>query len=514
VVRPTGTSRWPFRGPGPWLGAAIVVALVVATVVGGTDDPSAAQFGTATSTIPLPSPTTLVPPVDPQGRIAYVTPAGDVTVANSNGTNPLVIGSGAVANSLGLAPLAWSPDGALVAYVRQDGDLVLASADGTAPPIIAATDAVVQPQTNEDVLSFDVTGRGVAYLEKGPGAVAIAAVAVYDGPDTGTIIPLTDPTTRVPVEFQFSPLDPYLYLQSQDAQTGQNLSVAVVDPLNHQPFGLPLTLDEPAFAPDGAFLYGVARTATGDQLVQLDANTAVTGILQNQDRICHPAASPDGTKVVYGAGPDCSQVWVIDSDGTKPKEVARSAGGRVGFTQGDFSWSFDGAVVSHAACRHDNGTSGPIHCDGPYIDIEMSNGKVTTGAAAGSVAREFRPLIKPLKVSVAITGPLKYSGAMLVPPEPSAKLLQTPTNPIVSATLVDQSDPSRIFDVKFLATNNSTYVVGRVHVSDPSKHFDQDMMVFGQVAIQSYRRALFRGIWLQTSQMPFTTGSIDLSIYR
>jgi len=248
--------------------------------------------------------------------------------------------------------------------------------------------------------------------------------------------------------------------------------------------------------------------------VQFDASTGVAGTLQDQDRICHPEASPDATKVVYAAGKDCSEVWIIDADGTHPKEVARSGGGRVGFSVGDFSWSLDGSVVSHAACQYVSGDSGKIRCGGPYVDVQVSNGRVRRRAEAASVVREYRPLIKPLKVSVTIAGPVDYSGAMLVPAQPAGKLLQAPTSATVTATLTDQNDPDRIFDLKVLATPNSTYVVGTLHVTDPKKHFDEQFMVFGQVAIQSYRRALMRGIWIQTSSMPFTSGRVDLSIYR
>ncbi len=515
MVRPDGTVRRRWRALLPWIGAGAVVALVTAALIAGTGDPSAAQFGeSATSTVPYGPPTTLAAVANPAGRVAYATPSGQVVVANSDGSDPVVVGSGAVANAEGLAPLAWSPDGGLVAYVRNDGALVLASADNSQAPIIAARDALVAPASNPDILSFDVTGRGVAYLERGPTGVPIASVAVYDGPSKGTIIPLTDPSQRYPIEFQFSPLDPYLYLESEDAQTGANLSIAVVDPFNHQPFGLPLSVDDPSFAPDGAFVYGVAHSAAGDQLAQLNANTGEVDTLQSQDRICNPAASPDGTKVVYGAGPDCSQVWLINSDGTKPTELVKSAGGRLGFSVGDFSWSLDGTVVSHAACEHQSGRSGPITCSGPYLDIAVPGGHITRGAVATSVVREFRPLIKPLKVKVSVTGPLTYTGSMLVPAQPTGKLLQQPTNPVVEANLVDQNNADRVYDIKFLATANSTYVVGRVHLTDPTQHFDQDLFVFGQVAVQSYRLALLRGIWIQTSSMPFTSGRIDLSIYR
>ncbi len=38
--------------------------------------------------------------------------------------------------------------------------------------------------------------------------------------------------------------------------------------------------------------------------------------------------------------------------------------------------------------------------------------------------------------------------------------------------------------------------------------------VIGSIVVQSYRYATLRGIWLQTSSMPFQSGRIDVTLYR
>jgi hypothetical protein len=495
----------------------VVGVLVVATIIGGgAADPSDAQLGGVTSSTIArnPVPTTPAPSLTSAGRLAYVTPTGEVVVADSDGSSPVTIGTGAVADANGLAPIAWSGGGDLVAYVRNDGALVLASADASEAPIVAATDAVVSAQAQERILSFDSTGTGVAYLEAGVNGTSQAAVAVYDGPSSGTITPMTDPATRIPTAFEFSPMDPALFLQSLDADTGANLPLAFVDPFSRTPFSASIGVDDPAFAPDGAFVYGVISSGL-DQLARVDIQTAQVEFIRNQEQICHPQPSPDGTKVAYGAGRVCNELWVVNADGTDPEMVARVVGQGNTFAVGSFSWSLDGATVTHAACNRTTG--GKVTCAGPYVDIDVASGKVTRRAVAGAVEREFRPLIKPLKVKVKISGPLRYDGGMVVPTgsdNEAPQLTQLPRDAIVKVKAVDERDQRRSFDLELLTTQDSRYMTGTVHVVDPEAKFDQDITIFGQILAQSARYAVFRGIWVRTSSMPLKSGRIDLTVYR
>jgi hypothetical protein len=492
-----------------------VVAVVLALFVDGSTPMAGAQnlFGLTTTTRSGSTTTIDIAhiPVQP-GRVAYVTPSGDVVVAQSDGSLPLVIGHGAVTTSSGLAPLAWSPDGGTVAYVRNDKALVLASADNSAPPQIAATDAIVTPFATEDLLSFVVTGQAISYLRAAPGGRSVAAVVFIDGLNKGRTIDLTDPATRVPTAFQFSPLDPYLYLQSADVETLNNFTTAVVDPIQATPFSTPYSIDDPAFAPDSAYAYGVMTVGGAQQLIRIDAVTAAFVALRDQDRICKPMPSPDGKKIVYGAGPNCGQVWVIDSDGSHPHEIASSVGGNSSFAAGAFSWSLDQKIVSHANCK---GLQRGAYCGGAYWDIPINGKGITQRALASSVRREIRPLIKPIKASIDITGPFEYSAKMLLSADVVTPILRRiPTGQAGSAEGVDQSDTTRRLAINFLQSTNNRFLVATVQIEDPKAKVDRTFTVLGSLVLQSYRYVILKGIWLKTTSMPFQSGRFSLTLYR
>jgi len=489
--------------------AALVVVAVTAVLLGalpaGAQD-GAAQDGGRTTTTARGA--TSAPADRRPGRVAYATPSGDVVVAQSDGTGAVTIGRGAVANAVGLAPLAWSPGGSQVAYVRNDGALVLAAANGSGEEIVAR-DAVVPPEAGENLLSFDITGVSIAYLAKGPNDVARAMLAFVDGrPDPPQA--LSDPATRIPLELQFSPLDPYLYLRSADVETGKELTIAVVEPFSGQPTSSPFSVDDPAFAPDGKYFYAVVSAKSKEQLVRLDVTTARTAILATHDRICRPSPSPDGKQVVFAAGPECGEVWVIGEDGRGERQVAEAVGSNT-FQNGNFTWALDGSVVSHAACRS---LQEGVRCGGPYLDIAVRDGKLTRRAEAGSVRREQRPLIKALKVKVDLTGPVEYHGRLLVSARKSvAELLDRPRSANLEARVADDRDPSRVFSLKVVVGKGSGWVTGTLRVQDPSG-VDETVTFIGSALLQSYRFARIRGIWMQTASMPMTTGNLDLVVYR
>ncbi len=355
------------------------MAVLLAVCVDGSTPSAGAQnlFGLTTTTRPKSSTTLDLSEVPARpGRVAYVTPSGEVIVAQSDGTQPLVVGEGAVQTpTSGLAPLAWSPDGGKIAYIRNDHALVLASSDNSELPQVVATDAIVTPFATEDLLSFLVTGQAIAYLREASGGRSVAAVTFFDGENTGSTVDLTDPATRVPTAFQFSPIDPYLYLQSADVETLKDFTTAVVDPIQATPFSTPYSVDDPAFAPDSAYAYGVMTVGSSQQLVRVDAVTADFVSIRDQDRICKPMPSPDGKKVVYAAGPNCGEIWTINSDGSNPREVASTVGGSSSFAAGAFTWSLDGSVVSHAACK---GLQHGAACGGAYWDIPINGKRITS----------------------------------------------------------------------------------------------------------------------------------------
>ena len=487
--------------------------LVAVTAVVGVTTPTGAQVGPTTPASPTVTPTTTprsgsAGATASPGRIAWVTPTGDVVVAESDGSSPVTIGSGAAANAVGLSPLAWSPGGSQVAYVRTDGALVLASASGQGEPQIVATDAVVPPGAGENLLSFDITGASIAYVARGANGVAQAMLAFYDGrPDPPR--PLSDPSARVPLEIQYSPLDPYLYLRSADVETGRELTIAVVEPFTGVSTPSPYSVDDPVFAPDGKVLYGVVTALGEQQLARLDSTTGRVAVLTQHERVCKPSPSPDGALVAFGAGPQCDELWVIAGDGTDERLVTDAVAGT--FAEGVISWSLDGATVSHAACQALE--EGRVTCGGEYLDIAVKGGKITNRALAGSVRREQRPLIKALKVKIDMTGPLEYHDRLLVSRQSVGQLLENPSETALEARGADERAPRRIFSLRVVVAKEAAWIMGTLRVQDPSG-FDQTVTFIGSALVQSYRYATVRGIWVQSTSMPMKTGRLDLVVYR
>ena len=495
--------------------AGLVALVLIASGLGGSG--AVPQLGAQTSptavtpnsAVPGGPTTTIKKSTVRPGRVAYATPGGDVVVAESDGSTPLVIGTDAATNRVGLAPLAWSPAGDVVAYVRGDKALVLASTDNSDPPRVVATDAIVPPDADESILSFDVTGSSIAYIAETDQGDA-AKLVTFDGEGKDKpAISLSDPVNRVPLELQYSPLDPFLLLRSADPETGREFTIALVEPSGGTPFASPFTADDPAFAPDGSAVYGVVVKGIS-QIIRIDTATGRTSLVHDQDRICNPRPSPDGTKLVYAAGPTCSEVWTISSDGNDAKKIADHVGGTSTFSTGMFSWSLDGKLISHAACKGDGATA---TCSGAYWDIPTDGRKVVSRAVAGSVVREYRALIKAIKVKIEITGPVTFSDRLLVSAKSTGSLLQVDDAGTADVSAVDQRDARRSFSLKLVKGADSRWIEGSVRVQDPSG-FDQTFTILGSILVSSYRAASLRSIYLQTTSFPFKTGRLDLTVYR
>ena len=87
--------------------------------------------------------------------------------------------------------------------------------------------------------------------------------------------------------------------------------------------------------------------------------------------------------------------------------------------------------MTHASCK---GLEKGASCGGAYWDIRVDGSGVKARAQASSVVREFRPLIKPIKVSVDITGPIEYQGKMLVSADGSVgNLMSKPRDVLLEA---------------------------------------------------------------------------------
>lgn len=308
--------------------ASLVAIVGSVTVIGGAGAQTGSGSGTTTTTTTAAgsnrSSTTTTPELGPKarpGRVAYVTLAGELVIASSDGSNPKVMGTGAVANKAGLAPIAWSTDDARIAYVRNDRKLAIVTiSDGSVAEI--DDNVVVPPNADENIIGFDITGKFVVYVsEVAPGRYAVKT-ADFTGGGFPVLRQLTDPAARTIISVRFSPLDPILYVQSADVETGQEFTIAGLNPIEGTIVSGPVSLADPVISPDGASAFGVYKNQGGggvDQLIRVDIVGLVLTPIVDHDRICTPAVNYTSNKVVFGAGEDCREVWIVDGDGQNEK---------------------------------------------------------------------------------------------------------------------------------------------------------------------------------------------------
>lgn len=492
--------------------AAVAAGAVIALAVAAPAPAQPAQpLHSATTTTVAPS---SADERDP-GRIAYVTPTGDVVVAASDGSSPITVGSGAVANDRGLTPLAWrQPASDAITYVRNDGALVVAPIDGSAPTILA-TDAVVPPAADEQILSWDISGSFLIYLaEPVPGRIESRTVDLTTAVEGGApeIRPIGNPDRRTVLAQAFSPLDPIIYQKTADIDTGRQFTVAIVEPFKGTIYGSDFTLDDVTFTPDGRYAFAVSK-GTGDvqQLVRLDMrNPRGVDLVSDHDRVCNPSVSPNGQTIVFAAGERCQEVWTIKSNGTDPKMLSDQIGASATFDVGAFSWSQDNQTITHAACTLDGERS---TCGGGgYWDISVDGRDITPRAVAGSALREFRPLLRPVDVEIKIDGPIAYTGKMQIGTKSTAAPFTPSANEVIEVKAVDENDNARSFEIKAVHPTDSVWVSGTVRVIDGE--FDETFPFFGRILPLSLGYARLRGIWTRSERLPLQSGQIVITIER
>jgi hypothetical protein len=448
------------------------------------------------------------------GRIAYVTPAGDVVVADSDGANAVTVGSGAVTNNRGLAPLSWrQPAADAITYVRNDGSLMVAPIDGSAP-LVMATDAVVPPNADETILSWDFTGSFLIYLAKGPGDRVLSKVidlTTADDQNAPEVRTIGNAGRRTVLAQAFSPLDPIIYQKTADSDTGELFTVAIVEPINGTVFGSDYSFDDVTFTPDGRYVFAVTKdTGNVEQLVRLSMrNPRGVDLVSDHDRICNPSVSPDAKLIVFAAGERCQELWTIRTNGTDPERIAKSVGGTATFELGQFTWSQDSATISHASCK---GNGASATCGGGYWDISVDGRDVRPRAVAGSVIRESRPLLRSVKVQIDITGPVTYSGRIQLGVESESDPFATGGDEKIRAKGIDENDGSRSFEVKAVHKSSSEWIAGTLRVVDGG--FDETFPFVGRLQPFSLGYAKLRGLWTRSESLPMQSGQIVVTVER
>ncbi|MFN8053103.1 MAG: hypothetical protein U0Q22_16780 [Acidimicrobiales bacterium] len=507
---PSSRPRRALRGRSVASLVALAVAAALLSTVPAVAERSTASGREQTTTTAVPGSTAS----DSGGQVAYVTPTGDVMVAEADGSSPVKIGHDAATNRRGLAPLSWRQPGAdAVTYVRTDGALVVAPTDG-APETVFATDAVVPPDAEEDILSWDITGSLLIYLaQSSPGRVESRVVDLTTADDTHPpqIRPIGNPERRTVLAQAFSPIDPIIYQRTADPDTGREFTVAIVEPFKGTIFGSKFSLDDVTFSPDGRYVFAVSK-GNGDvqQLVRVSMRKPTgADLVSDHDRVCKPSVSPDAKLIVFAAGSRCQEVWTIKSNGTDPKRIAKSVGGTAVFDIGDFSWSSDGRTITHAACKS---TAGTTTCGGGYWDISVDGRTVKPRSVAGSVLRAQRPLLRPVKVSADITGPIVYHGRVQAGEQSVADPLKPSDQEVIHIKVVDQNDNARSYDLKLIHPVNSVWVSGTLRIVDSG--FDEVFPFFGRLLPYSLGYAKLRGIWTRTQKMPVQSGQLTMTVER
>lgn len=466
---------------------------------------------------------------DEPGQTAYVTPGGDVMVIDGDGGSPRRIGTGAAANSAGLAPMAWrQPAADAVAYVRRDRALVVAPTNGD-PPIVLANDAVVPADADESILSWDLSGSLIIYLaETRPGHVEsrMISLSTAKAGEPAENQAIGDAARRRVLAQTFSPLDPYIIQRTRDVDTGGELTLALVNPSSGSTIGTPFSLDDPTFSPDGKFLFAVSHgPGKIDQLVRVSVVDPTTiELVADQEGICSPRVSPDARRIVFGGGADCDEVWVINADGTDPVRLGENIDVDQSFAVGTFSWSADAATVSHPACV---GSRDRSTCSGGYWDVPTDGGPAVQRARAGSVLREFRSLLRPIKATIEVLGPISYDGSMQVGAQSVGGKLEalaedgSPATDVpkggvadgaVEFKAIDEVNNARSFEMKLFHGADSSFLNGTVRIIDGG--FDQTFNFFGRLAPRSYGFVKLRGIWMSTAQVPFKMGHLLVTLER
>jgi hypothetical protein len=511
MVRISRPRRAPRRVVAPVAVAVVgaLVALLIATSPAQSSVAASPGQDTPTTTIFTSS----TGEIDP-GRIAYVTSSGDVVVADSDGSNPVTVGTDAATNDRGLAPLAWrQPAADAITYVRKDRALVVAPIDGS-PSQILANDAVVPPAADEMIISWDFSGSYLIYLaEVGADRIEsrVVDLTTADDDTPAEIRTIGNPDRRVVLAQAFSPLDPIIYQKTADVDTGEQFTVAIVEPFKGTIVGSNFSLDDVTFSPDGRYAFAVqGGTGKVEQLVRLWMREPKgVDLVSDHDRVCNPSVSPDAKLIVFAAGKRCQEIWTIKYNGTDPKRIAKSVGGTSTFDVGQFSWSQDGKVISHADCELVGEES---VCGGGYWDISVDGRDVRPRASAGSVLREFRPLLRPIKLQVDITGPINYSGRIQIGAQSTEVPFANTPDEKIQVKGVDENDAARSVEVKAIHPIDSVWVAGTVRIVDGE--FNETFPFYGRVLPYSLGYAKMRGIWTRSERLPLQTGQIIVTVER
>ena len=525
--------------------AAVLVAVVLLTVVipALREQRSAARSTeNAGTAVPTTAPVdevvdTTLAPVEPSGQVAYIDAAGQVLLGDGAAPPEVLAGDAAIGDS-GLGAVAIAPTGDVLAYVRSDGALVLLTipiAGVADAPVVLATDAAVDAIGASTSLVWDFAGSQVAYLAVGtedmaeprpeeppplsssqgvyrvplPEGVLGHVVKVVDR-DGNEVVRIGDPSTRSMVGITTSSSDDLMLLESVAPDTGKPYTLSLATSGSGEVLPTVLSADDPAFAPDGSFAVAVWPDGDGAQLVRVATETLDRATLADEGSVCRPSVSPDSTRIVYGAGDDCSELHLISANGGVPVDITPPTGpGDAAFGVGALGWTQDGQHIVFSNCAS---TSGPVGCTGPVTFLDPDRREVAEGAAAATVAPQARPLIRSLRLDLVMEGPIAYETSFEVSAELEGQLTEIGEGAArIDAELVED-DRSLVLDLQ--VQDGANFATGTMTVTDPDAGIDRTFLVLATPTVLGVRSVSLSGMWISTDELPVTSGEFRLAIRR
>ena len=126
--------------------------------------------------------------------------------------------------------------------------------------------------------------------------------------------------------------------------------------------------------------------------------------------------------------------------------------------------------------------------------------------------REFRPLLRPIKLQVDITGPINYSGRIQIGAQSTEVPFANTPDEKIQVKGVDENDAARSVEVKAIHPIDSVWVAGTVRIVDGE--FNETFPFYGRVLPFSLGYAKMRGIWTRSERLPLQTGQIIVTVER
>lgn len=552
---PAGGTR-SSGGPGagervpPWILAmgavalVVVLAVVFVAVVPAIREQRSAQRATegagrqvTVTTAPPDDAATAEPSAPPSGLVAYADAEGRLLLGRG-AEEPEVLATDVAVGDAGLSSVAIAPTGDLVAYVRADGALVVLPVPiggQPADPLVLATDVALGEVGNPDALSWNATGGEIAYLAVGTEDMVeprpeeppplssnsgVFRVPLPEG-ELGNVVrvvdrtgaPVTrlgDPSTRSMVGVAYSSSDDLMLVESVAPDTGKPYTLALATGGSTELTPTVLSADEPAFAPDGNFIVAVGPQPRGQELLRVATDELSRDALAESASICGPSVSPDATRVVYGAGEDCSRLELVSSQGGAPVDITPPTGpGDAAYGVGQLGWTADGRYITFSDCR---ATDGPVRCRGPVTFLEPDSRTVIEGPDAATVAPVFPPLLQDVQLDLVMDGPLEYEATYRIDAELEGQLTELDGG--TSRVGAELSDEDRSLSLDLQVREGANVAAGTITVVDPEAGIDRTFLVLASPSILGVRVVSLSGVWISTDEIPVISGEFRLAVRR